>query len=203
MPGPIDFLNQSLIPKQYVQKAQAALDTPSLERSPWEARLRGFGAGALEGLAEQITPLNIAGLAMAGMPGANPRVLGALKYGLEGVGLGRASKAASGAIQGASRAIPQLERYAPVAETLGETLPEFTAVGGEALYNAGRQAGPNIVKLAAEGTRNVKISPFQQLRDSGAFRGDRTIRNVGNLQQEIPGGLSDALKALQGQYQLR
>lgn len=31
-------------------------------------------------------------------------------------------------------------RSAPVMETLGERIPDFTPVGGEAMYNAGRQA---------------------------------------------------------------
>ena len=47
-------------------------------------------------------------------------------------------------VSGASRAVPAASeassRIAPVMETLGETHPDFTPVGGEGLYNVGREA---------------------------------------------------------------
>lgn len=67
MPNPLDALkslwgaaNTSLVPEGLLHGAQDLIDSPSLERSPMEARIRGFGAGALEGLANQITPMNVA-----------------------------------------------------------------------------------------------------------------------------------------------
>ncbi len=47
-------------------------------------------------------------------------------------------------VSGASRAVPRASeassRMAPVMETLGETNPEFTPMGGEGLYNVGKEA---------------------------------------------------------------
>ena len=42
------------------------------------------------------------------------------------------------ALQGLSSAIPAMRRILPAAETLGEVLPDFTPVGGEAMYNLGK-----------------------------------------------------------------
>lgn len=65
--GPFD----PIIPQAPVKRIQDAIDSPSLERSPMEARLRGFGAGALEGLRQQITPVGIASMLMPYLkPGA-------------------------------------------------------------------------------------------------------------------------------------
>lgn len=79
---------------------QNAIDAPALERSPWEARLRGFAAGALGGVgnrdqmfhggvAGMSSPLDIASNAAA-FTGAG-KALGALK-GLR-AGAGPASRA--------------------------------------------------------------------------------------------------------------
>lgn len=117
-----NYLNTPLIPAAPVKAAQAAIDTPNLNRSPWEARIRGFGAGALEGLRNLSTPTNLASTALLAVPGVG-----------EASALGRVASEAPEAIQGLSKAIP-------AAETLGESLPEFTAVGGEGLYNVAKGA---------------------------------------------------------------
>jgi len=71
MPGPLDYLKSAynfattpLVPKSAIEPAQEALDAPSLDRSPMEARLRGFGAGALEGLRGFTSPLAIGSMVM-------------------------------------------------------------------------------------------------------------------------------------------
>ena len=165
------------------------IDAPALERSPLEAGIRGFGAGALEGLRGFTTPLSVASAALP-IPGMG-RAAGAI---------GRAPGAVQGLRGGAKPAFQ-------VAETLGERLPEFAAVGGEGMYNAARQGGraiadplesvyQNMLRQGGRAPEGVNLpkpptsTPFQQLQQQGAFGGDRSIRNVGNLQQEQPGGLS-------------
>ena len=140
------------------------------------------------------------------MPWVPPGGLGTILAGLKGW-LPGAGEVASGGILGRSRAIPGLvpKRYAPVAETLGEANPEFTAVGGEGMYNAARgrvQRAAEPVEAAYKrvmgtmGPRPSAPPPFQALQQSGAFRGGRSVRDIGNLQQEQPGGLTSALAAL-------
>jgi len=136
MPGPFRFpipadfagLSEPLIPEAPVRKLQDAIDSPSLERSPWEARLRGFGAGALEGLRQQTSPANLAALAANAIPGVGG--------GLRGL---RSAKALPAALSGLRGAAPAVSEVAPTAAMLGETAAEFAPVGGEAAYNAGRQ----------------------------------------------------------------
>jgi hypothetical protein len=111
-----NWFQTPLVPEAPVRRAQEYIDSPDLERSPWEARFRGFGAGALEGLRGLSSPENLAMLAATG--------LGA---GIGG-GMARAGRALPGAVQGLSKALP----------TLGELAPEWTAVGAEGALNAGR-----------------------------------------------------------------
>ena len=157
MAGPLDLLkkgwNAANTPLVNADSAADAIDSPSAERSPGMARLQGFGAGALQGLAGLSTPLNIAGMV------AGP-AMGAMK------GMGRMGsmmqKAAPtldlvdtpmpkqinpsaidvdsliGDLQRNLAKVPS-KRPAPM-DTLGESLPEFTPVGGEGLYNAGQGA---------------------------------------------------------------
>lgn len=62
--------NQSLIPEDAVTGLQNAIDNPTLDRTPWEARTQGFAAGALGGLADLVTPANIATVALPAGAGA-------------------------------------------------------------------------------------------------------------------------------------
>lgn len=160
MPNPLELLKKAgtwattpLVKPQMVQPAQDAIDSPSLDRSPGMARLQGFGAGALGGLAGMTSPMDIAGMA------AGP-ALGALKN------LGRGAQAASrmaptldvvepnvvrqvapalddvdsliGDMRRNLARVPNSRAQAPHMETLGERAAEFTPVGGEGMYNAGR-----------------------------------------------------------------
>ncbi|SRR5258708_2794978 len=58
--------NQPLIPEAPMRRAQEAMTTPHLDESPLWAKTKGFGAGALEGLRNMVTPLGIASLAIPG-----------------------------------------------------------------------------------------------------------------------------------------
>lgn len=162
---PYNPLTKSVIPEAPIKRAAAAMTEPRLDESPLWAGVKGFGAGALEGLQRFATPLNIAT--------AIPTVRGA-------VGLMQGAKAAPGAIgalskwsaddllgnpssmavmdrmyKSANPTFQQLNKggmfsgprnvgnlYGPTAkaaETLGEGVAEFTPVGGEAMYNVARQ----------------------------------------------------------------
>lgn len=106
MPGLFD----PIVPKEAIQGLLDYVDSPSVERSPMRARVQGFGAGALEGLREQLTPFNI---------------------GTQVAGWG-AAKAFGTPMSAAARSAPG------VAKALGEINPEYTAKGAEEAYNAGR-----------------------------------------------------------------
>ncbi len=135
MPGPFE----PIVPKSAIQPAQDYLDTPSLERGPWEARLRGFGAGALEGLRGQTSPANLVGLLASGVGG---RAIPALK-------------GAAGAVGGLARAIPRGFQAAEELPALGSAMAEFTPSGGEALYNAGKE----VVKHSTPGAKLAEEAP--------------------------------------------
>lgn len=67
MPNYFDKLNQPLVPQGAIEGAQNAIDPrDSASSNVWGQRLRGFGAGALEGLRQQTTPLNLAAMIPAG-----------------------------------------------------------------------------------------------------------------------------------------
>ena len=160
--NPLDLLKRgwqtATTPLVNADSAADAIDSPSLERSPGMARLQGFGAGALQGLAGLTSPLELAG--MATLPGAFRAAKAA-----------RAAKNAFGTVTRPSSApfdlvdnapTPQVnpsmgdadsligdlqrnlakvpsKRPAPM-DTLGESAAEFTPIGGEGLYNAGQGA---------------------------------------------------------------
>ena len=93
-------LIEPLLPAEAIKPLQDSIDSPTGDYSPWEARLRGFGAGALEGLRQQTDPLSLAALAA---PAAGKAVKGVL-------GLVKGGKVAPGAAQGLKTASPGLNR---------------------------------------------------------------------------------------------
>lgn len=168
MPGPLDLLKRGynfattpLVDEESIRPAQDMIDPgPSMDRSPMEARMRGFGAGALEGMRGLTTPLDLAAVAMP--------MAGRAISGLKGMmGAGRAAQAAGptmdiieqnpikqvagsmgdvesliGDMRRNMARVPQAgSKMAPMAETLGERAAEFTPAGGEAMYNIGKGAG--------------------------------------------------------------
>lgn len=133
-----------LVPESAIKPAQDWLDTPTPDRSPWEARLRGFGAGALEGLRGQTSPANLAGLGASFIaPGA-----GTLMKGVEGAG---------GTVSGLSRALPMLSEADRLA-ALGGLPQDIAASGGEAgqaLYNAARTGVKTITDPVKSGIERL------------------------------------------------
>jgi hypothetical protein len=109
MPGPLDLLKRlysgattPLVSEEAAAPYINAVDSPSLERSPVEAGIRGFGAGALEGLRGMTTPLDLAGFAAGG--------IGAGARGIRGLmGAGRAAEAVGGIGRAARAAEPTLD----------------------------------------------------------------------------------------------
>lgn len=163
MPGPFDLLKKGvnvattpLVPEAPVNAMADSIDSPTLDRSPWEARLRGFGAGALQGARTLTSPLDIATLPIPGMKG-----LGGL--GKAGGAVSRMVKPTMDIIEDIpvkqvagsmddveaiiadsrrmmAKNLPRTPR-APAQTTLGEMSAEFAPAteAGEAMYNAGRQ----------------------------------------------------------------
>jgi hypothetical protein len=122
MPSIFEYATQPLIPKDAIRGVQDRIDPRSLTQSPAAARVRGFGAGALEGLRGLLTPAN---LALAAVP------------------MLAAGRGVPAAMQGLAEVAPTMgrttTRVLPAMETLGETMAEFTPRGGEALYNIGKR----------------------------------------------------------------
>lgn len=200
MPGPLDYAKQGwnwankplVPPSETVDK----LAQPGLEDSPGWARVKGFTSGALEGLRGQTSPLNLAGLATLGMGG----------------GAGKAIGEAPEVIQGLSRAIPR------AAETLGEHLPEFTAQGGEEMYNLGRQGlgkvadpveaayqrimgtmGPSTPTGASNVVKMPGVARAEQLADIKSITPDEFAGIQSSMgSQQPPPGFADALRRAQG-----
>lgn len=141
----LDRATTPLLPQSVIQGTQDTLTQPSLTQSPTMARIKGFGAGALQGVRDLTSPAMLAGSLMDDVPGAllASRFLGAGS---------KAAEAAPAIAEGMSAlkptltsfgklAAPALTRGAKVAETLGEMSPEFTPLGGEGMFNATRGAG--------------------------------------------------------------
>jgi hypothetical protein len=160
-----NWLTTPLVPKSAIQGTQDKLEQPKLDQSPFMAGLKGFGSGALEGLRGQTSPLNLAGIAAMMIPGAGlvgrgakaasevPEALSGLANitpdlveaapavkqvmptaqdaldlgGLLRHNLAKVPNAASKAVEGPLKG-------------LGAASAEFTPVGREAAYNAGRMA---------------------------------------------------------------
>ena len=64
MPGFFD----SMIPQEWLDPLQQQLEERSLDQSPTEARIKSFGAGALQGLRDLATPANAVGAVMGAGP---------------------------------------------------------------------------------------------------------------------------------------
>ena len=159
MPGPLDLLKKGfnfattpLVDEETIQPYQDMMDAPTLERSPMEARFRGFGAGALEGLRGMTTPMDLAGMAAGGAGALASRFGRAGRVAtrmaptldvIEDVPVQQIAPAMDdvdsllGDLQRNLAKVPN-KRPNPM-DTLGEVNPEFTPRGGEGIYNVGRQ----------------------------------------------------------------
>lgn len=116
-----NFAMEPLLPKEAIEPVQEAIDSPTLERSPGLARIQGFGAGALEGLRNLTSPVELGGLASLAPWG---RMAGALGRGAQG-------------LQKAGSTVEILDQ-APKMAPLGESVAEFAPMGGEGAYNAAK-----------------------------------------------------------------
>lgn len=131
--------NTPLVPQigEAADSAANSITEPSLNQSPAMASLKGFGAGALQGAGHLVSGMTSPmSLGITAATGGLGKLLGAGAGALEG---SAAPSAVDAAGVGMNAMRGMLE---PVTEKLGERLPQFTPVGGEDLYNAGRQ-GPH------------------------------------------------------------
>lgn len=190
-------LTEPLVPEEPVRKLQEKMTTPVLDENPLWAQVKGFGAGALEGLRGQTSPLNIASNLAMLIPGAGV-------VGRGGAALAEAPQAAAqfgkagGAMAGLAEAAPQALH----------DVAEFAPVGGESAWNAARGVAEKvtdpaeaaykrilatmgkkdavvhnsqaIADMARPGTQQMmeqlhqEARPaFEALRDQGAFSGQR------------------------------
>lgn len=189
----ISKLTDPLVPEEPVRKLQERMTTPVLDENPLWAQVKGFGAGALEGLRGQTSPLNIASNLAMLVPGAG-------MIGRGGAALAEAPQVAKagGAMAGLAEAAPQALH----------TAAEFAPVGGEGAWNAARGMAEKvtdpaeaaykrilatmgkkdavvhnsqaIADMARPGTQQMmeqlhqEARPaFEALRDQGAFSGQR------------------------------
>lgn len=124
-----NWLTNPLLPKSTIEPIQDAIDSPSLDRSPLEAGVRGFGAGALEGLRQFTSPLQLAGL---GAPLASRGIQAGLTT-LRGL------RAAPAAIQSLSKATPattSLESGASIVDDIPLTAKSLRQKWAEADIDA-------------------------------------------------------------------
>jgi hypothetical protein len=184
--------NTSLIPEAPVRKLQESMTEPHLDESPWWAQVKGFGAGALEGLRNQITPAN---LAMLALPGG-----GAARGGAEaaeaGVGAARAAAPTMDLIesspwQSVRQVAPTMGDVDALAGGLKDTLariPNGTRSAVQSLrdlYPSAVHDSQSIKDIARPGTQQMmgqmyeEANPaLQKLRQAGQMGGERTIGDL-------------------------
>ncbi len=140
MPNPLsaiksayDWATTPLVPEAPVRAMQERMTTPTLDQSPLGARLRGFGAGALEGLRSLTSPAQLASLA-AMVPGVG--------------GLGAVGKGAEAAA-GLREAMLTPEQTAAVTTAAKDILNPGTARMMEMMH---REASPTFKALEQAGT---------------------------------------------------
>ena len=154
--NPLDYLKKAWgfanTPLVNADEAADSIDAPTAERSPMEARMRGFGAGALQGLAGLTTPMNIG---MAALPAAGAMMRGGqaakrLAPTLDLIDTPMPKQVApamddvNSLIGDLRRNLAKVPNKRPAMDTLGESVAEFTPVGGEGMYNAGQGANQRL-----------------------------------------------------------
>lgn len=180
MPNPLDYLRQafnaantSFIPQEWVDAGQEAIDSPSLDRSPTMARIAGFGAGAMQGLRDQLTPMMLASSAL-GLGGAGQAARGA----------GQAASAGSRAMRAVRPTIDILEDAPPVRQVKGsmsmvDDLIDEMGRNLEHVPNRGAARSP--VAVAARERRGPISAGMRDPRltavgDEAAFNANRAAR---------------------------
>ncbi len=128
MPNPLDYLKKlgsaaitPLVDEDTIAPYQDALDAPSEQRSPFEAQLRGFGAGAMEGVRRMTSPLEMGSMMLGG---------GAAFAGLRGAG--RAGQAIS-------RLAPTMDLIEPsVVKQVAPAMDDVSSLIGDMQRNMAR-----------------------------------------------------------------
>lgn len=164
-----------LVTPEAIKPLQDRLDSPSLERSPMEARIRGFGAGALEGLRGFTSPAEMAGLAALAVPG-----IGMMR------GAGRVAESAPRAIRGLSRAIPAAGEALPsirgAARGLREGSPvEFNAQATRAAEMRRQQA----IEESLNPTQVIKMGGNQPPVERPYLKNEMTIPNPETFESQL------------------
>lgn len=175
MPGPTDYTkrlwalaNKSLVPDEAIAGLTNAIDQPTLDRTPWEARLQGFGAGALEGVADLVTPMNMATAAVpAGLGMMAGRAVGRVIPAMGSLGRLPAQAADSPGVAKAMAGLRQTQRSPRPYEVRGLTnklqqrLNEIPT-GGEEGFISPRAAGlaGGLAAGAAGGGALMGVTPW-------------------------------------------
>ena len=155
-----NWANNPLVPKSAIQGTQDYLEEPQLEQSPWMARMKGFGSGALEGLRGLTSPINLAGIASMGIGG--------------GVGAGaRMAEEAPALVSGVSRAMPAFSRITPdlveAGQGIRQALPTAADTSAlEGLLKYGLAKVPQGSGIASEAGR---ITPEAAILGGGTAAG--------------------------------
>lgn len=187
MPNPLysayQWATTPLVPQSAIQPAQQAMTTPRAGESPAWAQVKGFGAGALEGLRGLTSPAQLAGLAALGMGGGAPT-------------MGRA-------VEAAPEALSALQNT-----PLGARLAEFAPKGGEEVYNLSREAAPKtgdimeqvyqrgLAKLGGRGPALPSAAPESTLGTMLSPYGEGGLMPSAMRPSELD--LTAALRGLQG-----
>ena len=124
------WLTEPLVPPSPTVERMAQ---PGLQDTPAWARIKGFGSGALEGLRQQTSPLNLGAAAVSALP------MGAMLQGLRGASqIGRIP----GVARGLARITPDLVEAAPVARQVMPAAEDVSALMGQMRYNMAKIPRP-------------------------------------------------------------
>jgi hypothetical protein len=147
-----NWFTDPLLPQSAVQPIQDKLTEPSLTQSPWMAALKGFGAGALEGVRGLTSPAMIGGMLMDDVPlaaGAAYLTRGASTAAKVAPEVAELSSVAPEAVQGLKGAMSGVLGSArdilnPRAEAAIQRMAESSRPVMDALKKAGAYAGERV-----------------------------------------------------------
>lgn len=187
----LERANKPVVPESVIGPTVNALTEPTRDQSVGMARLKGFGAGALEGARGLTTPLN---LAMAAIPGgrAAKGAVGAARgvKGLMGIrpGMALTGKGLAGvtpelvqAEQAVKQVMPTADDVAGLTTSLGSTIAEFTPRGGEAAYNAARHAGMIKIPSPAMARLTSSVPKYLQTGNAAGEISPNLLMGVGTV----------------------
>lgn len=195
MPNPLEYLKQayrgatsSVIPQHYTDAAADAIDAPTLEREPWEARVRGFGAGATQGAAEQLNPLNIIASLVPGYRAVRG-AYGIGKGAQAAAGVGRAA----GALETAAKPTMDLIEHAPIKQMM-PAMEDVDSLVGDMTRNLAK-IRPRVPAPAATATAGARAAEFAPMGEEAAYN---TANQVPRLAQYGDGFYRELMTKLGG-----